>query len=475
MAHWKNCQGCRARMTESDKKKDTSVELKNLKNRIEELETAVIECKLSEDALRRSEKNLHAILYALEDLIFILGADGTFHKYFQSPDRKDLFTHPKNFLGKHFKEVLPRDIADLFQNAIYRIEDYGNAQQFDFPLTIKRDEMWFSARISPLKQHTKDYFGYVMVLQNITNQKHREEALVENGERYKAVMLQSTESIFLAGVETRVILEANQSMQRLLGYPLEEIPGLSLYDFVANDQDDIYQKILRILKDRSCYKGEMKYRRKDGTIVDVEINVNMVSYRGKKVFCVISRDITPRKLAEKQLIHTATHDPLTGLTNRLVFYDRIAVELARARRNQTKLALIYIDLDKFKYINDTLGHSCGDQLLKAVAERLQDLLRETDTLARMGGDEFMYILPEVESSEDVDKVANKVLNAIRKPFLLDGQLQSITASSGIAIYPKDGKDAETLMKNADLAMYFAKDKGRDRHLHFTSEMSVKIL
>jgi diguanylate cyclase (GGDEF)-like protein/PAS domain S-box-containing protein len=462
-------------MTESVDKQDTSVEAKKLNKRIEDLETAVIECKLSEDALKKSEKNLHSILYTLENLIFILGADGTFHKYFQSPDRKDLFAHPKNFLGKHFKEILPRDVADMFQNAIYRVEDYGNVQQFDFPMTVNRDELWFNARISLLKQKTKDYFGYVVVLQNITDWKLREEALIENEERYKAVMLQSTESIFLADVETRIILEANQSMQRLLGYSLEEIPGLSLYDFVANGQDDIYQKILRILKDRSCYKGEMKYRRKDGTLVDVEINVNLVSYRGKKVFCVISRDITPRKLAEKQLIHTATHDPLTGLTNRLVFYDRIAVELARARRNQTKLALIYIDLDKFKYINDTLGHSCGDQLLRAVAERLENLLRETDTLARMGGDEFMYILPEVESSEDVDRIADKVLDAIRKPFLLDGQLQSITASSGIAIYPNDGKDAETLMKNADLAMYFAKDKGRDRHLHFSSEMSVKNL
>jgi len=462
-------------MTESVKKKDSSAEPNKLKTRVEELETAIIECKLNEEALKKSEQNLLSFLYSLEDLIFIVGADGTFHKYFQSPERRDLFAHPKDFLGKHFKEVFPRGVAEQFQNAIYRVEDYGNAQKFDFVMTIHKDEIWFKTRISPLKLKTQDYFGYIVVLQNISDQKQREETLIENEERYKAVMLQSTESIFLADVETRVILEANQSLQRLLGYSLEEIPGLSLYDFVANGQDDIYQKILRILKDRSYYKGEMQYRRKDGTFVDVEINVNLVSYRGKKVFCVISRDITPRKLAEKQLIHTATHDPLTSLTNRLVFYDRIAVELARARRNQTKLALIYIDLDRFKDINDTLGHSCGDQLLKLVAERLQGLLRETDTLARMGGDEFMYILPEVENAGDVDRIAEKVLDAIRKPFLLDGQLQGITASCGIAIYPNDGKDSETLMKNADLAMYFAKDKGRDKHLHFTTDMSIKSL
>lgn len=462
-------------MTASEKKDHTSRDQKKLDKRIEELETALVECKLNEDAQKKRENILLSILYSLEDIIFILGMDGTFHKYFQAPDRRDLFAHPKNFLGKHFSEVLPKDVADLFQNAIHRVEDYGNVQQFDFPMTINRDEVWFSARISPLKQQAKDYFAYIVVLQNITEAKGREESLIENEERYKAVMMQSTESIFLADVETRIIVEANQSLQRLLGYSLEEIPGLSLYDFVAHSQDDFYQKILQILKERNYYKGEMQYRRKDGTFVDVEINANLISYRGKKVFCVVSRDITPRKLAEKQLIHTATHDPLTKLTNRMVFYDRIAMELARARRNQTKLALIYIDLDYFKIINDTWGHSVGDQLLKDVAERLKTLLRESDTLARMGGDEFMYILPGVESPEDVSKVAQKVLEAVRTPFVLDGQLESITASIGTAIYPHDGKDSETLMKNADLAMYFAKDRGRDNFLQFRPEMSVKNL
>jgi len=312
-------------------------------------------------------------------------------------------------------------------------------------------------------------------MRNITERKQREEAVKESEERYRAVMQQNTECIFLADVETRVILEANQSLQKMLGYSLEEIPGLSLYDFVANGEDDIYQKIMQILKDRNYYKGELQYRRKDGTFVDVEISVNLMFFRGKKIFCVISRDITPRKLAEKQLIHTATHDQLTGLTNRLLFYDRIAVELARARRNQTKIALIYIDLDNFKVINDTLGHSAGDQLLRDVAERLNHLLRESDTLARMGGDEFMYIISDVNDAVDVEGVAQKVLEAVRKPFLLDGSYHQITASIGIALYPEDGKDSETLMKAADLAMYFAKDKGRDNFLPYTSEMTIKNL
>jgi len=463
-------------MKDSDEaKKDLSTDTKKLQKRIEELETALVESKLSEDSLKKSEKNLLSLLFSLDEMVFLMGMDGTFHKYFQSVDRRDLFAPPKTFLGKHFRDILPVDVAESFQNALYKIEDYGNVQEFDFHLDIDRRETWFNTSICPLQKHTQDYFGYVVVMRNITERKLREEAVRESEERYRAVMQQNTECIFLADVETRVILEANQSLQKLLGYSLEEIPGLSLYDFVANGEDDIYQKILQILKDRNNYKGELQYRRKDGTMVDVEISVNLITYRGKKVFCVISRDITPRKLAEKQLIHTATHDPLTGLTNRLLFYDRIAVELARARRNQRRIALIYIDLDNFKVINDTLGHSAGDQLLKDVAERLNHLLRESDTLARMGGDEFMYIISDISDAVDVARVAQKVLEAVRKPFLLDGSYHHITASIGIAIYPEDGKDSEALMKAADLAMYFAKDKGRDNFLPYTSEMTVKNL
>ena len=139
------------------------------------------------------------------------------------------------------------------------------------------------------------------------------------------------------------------------------------------------------------------------------------------------------------------------------------------------LALIFIDLDRFKVINDTLGHSAGDQLLRDVAERLKTLLRESDTLARMGGDEFMYILTDVTDQSDVKKVAKKVLDAVRKPFLLDGSYRRLTASMGTAVYPHDGKDSETLMKAADLAMYFAKDKGRDNVLSYRPNMTLKSL
>ncbi len=168
-----------------------------------------------------------------------------------------------------------------------------------------------------------------------------------------------------------------------------------------------------------------------------------------------------RKRAEETIRQLAYHDFLTGLPNRRLFHDRLNVEIARAHRNRQKLAVMLLDLDNFKDVNDTLGHSVGDQLLQAVGERLTSLLRQSDTVARMGGDEFMLILPESDGDEDAVAVAVKVLEAFRKPFEFDGHQVRITTSVGIALYPDDGEDWDTLMKNVDIAMYRAKDRGRD--------------
>jgi len=208
----------------------------------------------------------------------------------------------------------------------------------------------------------------------------------------------------------------------------------------------------------------------------MELSVNRISYAGKQVLCVISRDITPRKLAEAQLAYTATHDPLTGLVNRLLLYDRLAQQLANARRRDSKFALLFIDLDEFKAVNDTLGHNVGDQLLKAVGSRLQTVLRrETDTLARMGGDEYMIILSDINQGEDGERIAHSILDVIRKPYELEKIRHHITASIGIAIYPTDGGTSESLMKAADLAMYSAKSAGRNAFRRYTPDLAAHSL
>jgi len=344
-------------------------------------------------------------------------------------------------------------------------------------MVLKDKEQWFNAKISPFKSPGSDYFGYVCDIRNITSRKYIEEALKESEERYRAVMQQSIECIFLVDIESQVILEANRAMQHLVGYTSEELSGLSINNLVINlDEKDIYREILRTLKEHSYFIGESKYRRKDGSSVEVEISVNIIKYNVKKVFCMVSRDITPRRLSEEQLTRAATHDALTGLLNRQHVYERLANQLAMARRQKTKFALLYIDLDNFKEVNDSLGHGLGDKLLKAVAGRLSSIVRrEIDTLARMGGDEYMFILGDITKAEDVEKIAQNVLNKVQKPFEIEDINHHITASIGLSIYPEDETNYEDLIKAADLAMYFAKAGGRNNYKRYRKDMAIKDL
>jgi diguanylate cyclase (GGDEF)-like protein/PAS domain S-box-containing protein len=450
-------------------------EIGRLEAKIASLESAVVELKLNTDALQKNESNLLSLLRSMVDLVFVIGLDGNFARYYQDPNREDLFLLPKQFLGKSVRDVFPAETADVFLKAINAVETYGQTQNFDFFLPIKQREFWFNARISLYKPASGEFLGYILEMCNITDRKRMEEALRESEARYRAVMRQSTLCIFLADIDTRVILDTNQAMQRLLGYTSEDLSGLSLYDLMEKEKEDIYRKILQILMERSYYIGERRFRRKDGSTVDVEISVNLIGYRGKEVMCVVARDITPRRLAERQLTHTATHDPLTNLVNRMLLYDRLAQELARARRHSRKIALVNIDLNRFKRVNDTLGHGVGDQLLKAVGSRLKSLLRESDTLARMGGDEFLVVLPDIKQEDDVIRVAENILQAVRNPFDIESFQIPITASVGIAFFPVDGKDSEALMKAADLAMYEAKSQGGNVYCRYSSELKFKSL
>jgi diguanylate cyclase (GGDEF)-like protein len=189
-------------------------------------------------------------------------------------------------------------------------------------------------------------------------------------------------------------------------------------------------------------------------------------------FRCLARDITERKRMEQQLKDMATHDALTGLPNRRLFNDRLHMVLAQAQRNHRTLAVVLLDLDRFKDINDMLGHNVGDQLLEAVGKRLTSLMRKSDTVARWGGDEFILVLPEIARAEDAGRVAQRILEAFRKPFVLGGHWLHITASIGIATYPNDGEDADTLIKNADTAMYRAKEQGRNSYQLWPTEQEA---
>jgi diguanylate cyclase (GGDEF)-like protein len=185
-------------------------------------------------------------------------------------------------------------------------------------------------------------------------------------------------------------------------------------------------------------------------------------------------DITDRKRAEQQIVYQATHDALTGLPNRSYFRDRLVTALAHARRERRGVGVLFLDLDHFKMVNDTLGHTLGDHLLQAVADRLRASVREGDTIARVGGDEFTVLLSQFASVEDAVAVAQKLLDAVSQPFMVDGHPLYATTSIGIGLYPSDGEDADALMKNADVAMYKAKEAGRNAYQLCTPELNARV-
>lgn len=196
--------------------------------------------------------------------------------------------------------------------------------------------------------------------------------------------------------------------------------------------------------------------------------------RGKIIGTIgISRDITRRRKAEEEVAYMATHDALTALPNRVLFNDRLSLAVARAQREGKKVAVMMLDLDWFKRVNDSLGHRIGDRLLQAVGNRLKDILRETDTVARMGGDEFLLLLPEIPRTEDAGKIAQKILKAFQEPFAVDEHKLNITTSIGIAIYPEHKEDAKALISCADIAMYQVKKFGRNSYQLYNPNMGLE--
>lgn len=306
-------------------------------------------------------------------------------------------------------------------------------------------------------------------VQDITRRKQAEEAL----RLYANVFEHSGEAILISDSHNR-ILAVNPAFTRLTGYAIDDIRGEHPQILMAGQAlDDTHQAMAAALEQVGYWQGEVLDRRKDGSLYPKWMSVSVVRDLDGRLSHYITSftDITARKLAEAQISQLAYHDALTGLVNRFSLQGQLEQALAMAHREQRALAVIFLDLDRFKTINDTLGHAVGDALLKDVAQRLRDSVRESDIVARLGGDEFVVVLTEVEGATTAARVADKILHTLSQPYRIGKDALHSTPSIGLAFYPDDGEDSETLMKNADTAMYHAKSLGRNNVQFFTAEMN----
>jgi len=279
-------------------------------------------------------------------------------------------------------------------------------------------------------------------------------------------------------IEFGRIVYANDAMSRIFGYTKEEMFALSSFLEMVHpsERDRIRQRHQQRL---AGIDVETRYETmglsKDGQTLHLELAAVVQRAAGQPRVTVVLLDITARKQSEAQLVHMANHDALTNLPNRALLQERIEQALLRAHRGAASVALLFIDLDRFKNINDTMGHHLGDLLLKKVAVRLHECLRETDTIARLGGDEFVVLIEQFSDTQYLSSVARKILHALHQPFELQAQELYISASIGISVHPEDGVDFATLLKNADVAMYRAKEAGKNTFQFYAADSNVHSL
>lgn len=299
--------------------------------------------------------------------------------------------------------------------------------------------------------------------------------LRSNEARIRAVMDRVDEGI-ISITSDGLIRTINPAAEKMFGYGSDELVGNDYSMLLPEPQRSQHAEFLKnyLETGQGNFIGsryEVTGRRHDGTIFPMEMSVGEVKIAGEHLFIVALRDITTRKATEERVNHLANHDSLTNLPNRNLLQDRARQSLIQATRQQQRVGIMFIDLDHFKTINDSLGHHIGDRLLQTVASRIRSCLRDEDTVARQGGDEFIVVLPNIKRFEDVGIVAQKLVMSISAPYALDGTELHTSASIGVAVFPEDGEEVEWLMRNADTAMYYAKATGRNNFQFFTPQMN----
>jgi len=298
---------------------------------------------------------------------------------------------------------------------------------------------------------------------------------------HRAAFEQSPNSMLIVDADTLKVLDANAASHRNLGYSIEQTRTLSLAELFTDEGSDP-ETLGRKLRDPNPRLPlEIQQRAKDGSLRSVEVSVQRLELGPRRLLSLTANDVSVRRKVQAQLLekqqhldHLAHHDQLTGLPNRLYLAAHLPGAIEDAKRTGSMLAVLFLDLDRFKHINDSRGHETGDKLLKAVAQRIRATMRNEDVVVRMGGDEFIVVLKTVASTDQVNEAASRITEAMSAPVIVDGRPLVTTASIGVSLYPRDGSDMGELLRHSDTAMYQAKDRGRNNFQLFSPIMARRL-
>lgn len=298
---------------------------------------------------------------------------------------------------------------------------------------------------------------------------------------HRAAFEQSPNGALMVDAETLKVLEANPALQRNLGYTLDEVRALTVHELFTDGSGDAELLVRKLRDPNPRLPLEIQQRSRDGTLRSVEVNAQTLELGARRLISLTAHDVTVRRKVQAQLLekqqhldHLAHHDQLTGLPNRLYLAAYLPGAIEDAKRASTMLAVLFLDLDRFKHINDSRGHETGDKLLKAVAQRIRATMRNEDVVVRMGGDEFIVVLKSVRNTDQVSEAASRITEALSGPVIVDGRPLVTTASVGVSLYPRDGSDMGELLRHSDTAMYQAKDRGRNNFQLFSPIMARRL-
>ena len=426
----------------------------------------ITERKKAEEALRQSEEKYRTILRNIEEGYYEVDLAGSLTFFNDSMCR--ILGYPKEeLMGMNNRQYTDQENAKRLFQAFHKVYTTGEpGKGFDNEL-IRKDgtKRYVEASISLKKDSSGRPVGFRGIVRDITERKRFEKVLQQERETFFSILQKEPYGALLIDSD-ETFLYVNPEFTAITGYTIKDVPnGREWFRKAYPDPEYRHKTIAMWKEDLTPRKGVDRVWSvvcKDGEVKEIEFKLTFLD--DGRVIVMLS-DVTERKRTEEELAYKATHDLLTGLPNRMLFKDRFSVAIAQAQRFHKKLAVIFLDLDRFKEVNDTLGHDAGDRLLYAVGNRLIDLVRKTDTVARLGGDEFLLLLANIDQVEDVITISQTVQDVLRQPFMVNGQEVSISTSIGIAIYPDDGADADTLVTRADKAMYDAKQRGHDTCQH----------
>ena len=427
----------------------------------------VTEKKQSEATLHDRQEHFRILFEASNDAILLIEE----YRFIDcNPKTLDMFQCSRNeIIGQtpaRFSTPLQSDGGCSIHQAIDKMNAAltGDPQYFEWR-HCRHDGTPFESEVSLNRLELSGKRLIQVIVRDISHRKRTEADLRQSEERYRAIIENIGDGYYEVDLKGNITF-LNDAALRIVGLPRSEMQGVNFRDFASKeDAAAIFSVFHQVYLTGAPFRGlSWRVLRPDAREQHVEVSVSLIrdvidrpgGFRG------IIHDITDRRKDEEQIQFMAYHDPLTGLANRLLFDDRFAQVMAHARRNEERFAVMMMDLDKFKEINDRFGHDAGDQLLRGVAERLRSQMREGDTVARFGGDEFLLLMPGMSRIEDLQPLGQKVLQAFQPPFSVSGQALSVCASIGAAVYPDDGSERDSLIRKADFAMYRAKAAGGNR-------------